>query len=92
MQVEEANQGLWLVDRQQGSEDAHRGVDSLTAELGGAWRLQAGQQSKYSLQVEYLEQVTTSLTPVVYMCIALLSATRSAMALLQCRACWQHVA
>ena len=62
--------------------------DSLAAELGGALQDQAKQQSEYSLKLEYMKQVTTSLTPVVCMRIDLLSATHSAMALLQCRACW----
>lgn len=89
MQVERANQELWLVDRQPGSEDDdHRTVDTLAAELGWAMREQAEQQSEYSLELEYMERVITSLTPVVYTCIDLLSATHSAMALLQCRACW----
>lgn len=81
MQVEAANQELWLVDRQPGSEDDdHRTVDTLAAELGWAVREQAEQQSGYSLELEYMKRVTTSVTPVVYMRIDLPSATHSAMA------------
>ena len=65
MQMDGANQELWLVDGQPGPEDAHSMVASLAAELGGAWRHQAEQQSKYSLKMEYLEQVITPMTPVV---------------------------
>lgn len=61
------------MDKQPGSEDDdHRTVDTLAAELGWAMREQAEQQSEYSLELEYMKRVTTSLTPVVYVCIDLL--------------------